>query len=375
VDAREYLLAQAGIYDNKATAPIKSNGAARRPPVLSISDFIGTFTPPEYVIAGILQRRFIYALTGLPGAGKTAIMLSLAAHVALGRNISPEHEVEKGRVLYLAGENPVDIQMRLIAMAQQYDFVPDDAEISIVPGTFLVSEMRDYLDAEVEGIGGVSLVFVDTSSAFFEGEDENSNKQAGDHARMLRELTKLPGEPCVVVACHPVKNASENNLQPRGGGAFLGEVDGNLTAKNDEGSIELHWQGKFRGPDFAPISFKLEQVTHQDLKDRHGRMLPTVIARHLSDVAKENIAAAYDADRMKFMQLIAKYPKASLAELATMMDWLLSGSRPNKLKAQRMASALVKAKAAEKTVQGKLKLTKAGEMAVSDAGSGVSNTR
>jgi hypothetical protein len=334
--------------------------------VLPIKDFIAAFTPPEYVIAGILQRRFIYALTGLPGAGKTAIMLSLAAHVALGRNISPDHEVERGRVLYLAGENPVDIQMRLIAMAQQYDFIPDEVDILIIPGTFPVSEMLGYLDAEVEAMDGVSLVFVDTSSAFFEGEDENSNKQAGDHARMLRELTKLPGEPCVVVACHPPKNASESNLQPRGGGAFLGEVDGNLTAKNDEGSIELHWQGKFRGPDFAPISFELKQVTHQRLKDKRGRLLPTVVARPLSDLAKENISKANNADEDAFLRLIAKHPKASLAELATMMGWLLPGSRPNRGKAQRMANALVKAKMITKGFQGKLKLTKDGEKTVSD---------
>jgi hypothetical protein len=116
----------------------------------------------------------------------------------------------------------------------------------------------------------VSLVLVDTSSAYFEGEDENHNKQAGDHARLLRDLTQLPGGPCAVVACHPPKNANEANLQPRGGGAFIAEMDGNLTAKNDEGSVEFHWQGKFRSPDFAPISFELRQVTHQDLKDQKG---------------------------------------------------------------------------------------------------------
>ena len=166
--AREHLLAQAGIHD-KAKAPAKANGASPPPLVLSIGNFIAAFTPPEYVVAGILQRRFIYALTGSPGAGKTAIMLSLAVHIALGRNISPEHEVEKGRVLYLAGENPVDIQMRLIPMAQQYDFIPDEVDILIIPGTFPISEMHDYLDTEIEAIDGVSLVFVDTSSAFFEG--------------------------------------------------------------------------------------------------------------------------------------------------------------------------------------------------------------
>jgi hypothetical protein len=35
-------------------------------------------------------------------------------------------------------------------------------------------------------------------------------------------------------------------------GAFLAEIDGNLIYKKDDSAIELHWQGKFRGPDFAP---------------------------------------------------------------------------------------------------------------------------
>jgi AAA domain len=287
--AREDLLAQAGIHD-KAKAPAKGNGAAPLPLIQSSGAFVAGFTPPEYIIAGILQRRFIYSFTGQTGGGKTAIMLTLAVHVALGRNISPQHEVEKGRVLYLAGENPLDVQMRWIAMAQQFDFDPADAEVYFIPGAFHISAARDYLKAEIEALGGVALVLVDTSTAYFEGEDENHNKQAGDHARLLRELTDLPGGPCVVVACHPPKNAGENNLQPRGGGAFIAEMDGNLTASNDAGSVEFHWQGKFRGPDFQPIAFQLQQITHQDLKDRRGRLLPTIVARHLSDDAKEDIA-------------------------------------------------------------------------------------
>jgi RecA-family ATPase len=243
--AREELLAQAGIDDEAWVTPAKGNGAAHLPLIQSSAVFVASFKAPEYIIAGILQWRFIYSFTGQTGAGKTSIMLSLAAHVALGRNISPQHEVEKGRVLYLAGENPVDVQVRWIAMAQQFDFDSDDTEVYFIPGAFVISEALDYLEAEVEAIGGVSLVLVDTSSAYFEGEDENSNHQAGAHARRLRSLTDLPGGPCVVIACHPPKNASDSNLQPRGGGAFIAEMDGNLTAKNDEGSIELHWQGKF----------------------------------------------------------------------------------------------------------------------------------
>ena len=351
--------------DLKAADKPAANGGARPPAVLSSAEFVAGFTPPEYIIAGILQRRFIYSLTGATGAGKTAIMLSLASHVALGRNISPQHEVERGRVLYLAGENPVDVQMRWIAMAQQFDFEGQDVEVYFISGTFRISDMREHLESEIAAIGGVALVLIDTSTAFFEGEDENSNTQAGTHARMLRELTDLPGGPCVVVACHPPKSASDGNLQPRGGGAFIAEMDGNLTARNDDGSVEFHWQGKFRGPDFAPFSFELQQVTHQLLKDQRGRSLPTIIARHLSDTAKESIAKANDASQIELLKLIAKHPKASLTDLANMLGWKMKDGQPYKMRAKRGIAELQKAKLIKK-VFGKWELTKDGEKAATE---------
>src|SRR6516162_7113707 len=89
--------------------------------IQSSAEFTASFVPPDPLIAGILQRRFIYALTGHTGRGKTAIALLLAAHVALGQRLG-ELEVEKGRVLILAGENPTDAKMRWIAMGQQMQF-------------------------------------------------------------------------------------------------------------------------------------------------------------------------------------------------------------------------------------------------------------
>ena len=62
----------------------------------------------------------------------------------------------------------------------------------------------------------------------------------------------------------------DDNLVPRGGGAYLNEVDGNLTAQNTSHVVELPTQGKFRGADFAPIMFQLKTVTHDRLKDTKG---------------------------------------------------------------------------------------------------------
>ena len=77
----------------------------------------------------------------------------------------------------------------------------------------------------------MSLLIIDTSAAYFEGDDENSNVQLGGHASGLRELS-LPGGPTTIINCHPTKNATDDNLVPRGGGAFLAEVDGNLVCTN-----------------------------------------------------------------------------------------------------------------------------------------------
>jgi predicted ATP-dependent serine protease len=94
---------------------------ADKPLIKTSAEFVADFTPPDYVLDGILQRRFCYSLTGKTGAGKTAILLRTSAHVWLSQLLG-EREVAQGRVLYFAGENPTDIQMRWIALAQQMGF-------------------------------------------------------------------------------------------------------------------------------------------------------------------------------------------------------------------------------------------------------------
>ena len=56
----------------------------RGPRLMSSAAFITGFMPPDYLIDGILQSRFIYAFTGRTGEGKTSVRLRLAAHVAQG---------------------------------------------------------------------------------------------------------------------------------------------------------------------------------------------------------------------------------------------------------------------------------------------------
>src|SRR5262245_61063563 len=119
--------------------------------IQSSAKFVSRFVPPDYLIDGLLQRRFLYSLTGRTGSGKTAITLLLAASVALGKPIG-KYAVEKGRGVYLAGENPDDARMRWIAMAEQLDFDINAIDVHFVPGAFKISELAAVLETEVRNL-------------------------------------------------------------------------------------------------------------------------------------------------------------------------------------------------------------------------------
>jgi hypothetical protein len=335
--------------------------------IRSSAQFTGSFVPPDPLISGILQRQFIYALTGHTGRGKTAIALLFAAHVALGRRLG-DLDVEKGRVLVLAGENPTDAKMRWIALSQQMHFDRNTIDVHWIEGTLKFSESIEQIRREVGQLGGVDLVVVDSSAAFFEGDDENSNAQAGAHARRLRALTTLAGGPCVLVLCHPPKNGGEDNLQPRGGGAYVAEIDGNLTVTKDDMAVELHWQTKLRGPDFAPVNFMLRSVTHEELKDTKGRLISTIVAEHLSDIAQEEMANASRHDEDMALKIVEERPRVSLRELAVALGWTKDG-KPSRSKAQRVLGRLQRDKLIKKD-RGRYEVTEKGRKALKQEGTG-----
>jgi hypothetical protein len=349
----------------RSTAPESKTNNEEEVPAVTIrssKEFVAGFVPPDYVVVGLLQRRFFYSLTGQTGAGKTAITLMLAACAALGRPFAGR-QTKKVRVLYLAAENADDVRMRWIAFARCFDFEVDSIEVYFVAGVFSLSKSMKLLRAEAERQGGkFGLVIVDTGPTFFEGKEENENKQLGDHARLLRGLCEtIPGGPSVVANCHPTKGATADQLIPRGGGAFLAEVDGNLSCSKNDSTVELHWQGKFRGPDFAPTYFMVKTVTDPKLKDSDGGLIPTVIAEHITERAKEDIAAAGKVDEDKVLSLIAANAQASQSSIAIAMGWKLHSGEPHKVKAGRCIAALKASKLIKETRAGRYRLTPEGE--------------
>jgi hypothetical protein len=312
--------------------------------IISSSQFVENFVPPDYLLDGIMQRRFVYSMTGLTGAGKTAIALRFTAHVALGLELCGR-QVEQGKVLYFAGENPDDVRGRWIKLCEEMQVDPAMEQVYWREGTISLTQygsLRNDLKNESFTTGPFALVVIDTATAYFDGKDENDNVQAGAYARLLRSLNTLAGGPAVLVTTHPPKNAPPENLLPRGGGAFLNEMDGNFTCVKREKITDLHWLGKFRGPDFAPIPFLLTPGTSERLKDSKGRSIWTVTARPLGqeERAVHDAADARNEDRV--LQVIVDHPEYSLADMAKALGWHYSTGAPDKSKVDRAAHALEK---------------------------------
>ncbi len=335
--------------------------------IQSSAEFVGGFVPPDPLIEGLLQRRYVYSMTGPTGSGKTCVALLIAAHAALGRPLDGK-EVEKVRVLFFAGENPDDVRMRWIKLCEEMGQDPGNMDVFFLPGTPPISSeaIRKRIDAEAEKCGPFGLLIVDTSAAYFPGDDENSNAQLGAHARNLRSFVDLPGRPTVLVTCHPTKNPDMSNLLPRGGGAFLNEMDGNLVAINNSSIVTMHWHGKFRGADFEPMSFRLQSGAMARLRDRKGRPIFTVTAASISEAEKGGVEDVVRKRQDELLVLLQKQPALSLAKMAEALGWKDGKGQPNKTLANRMLGDLIRDRLVVRK-RGRIGLTTAGEKAAKEA--------
>ena len=75
-----------------------SKQSSHAPPlqIQSSAEFINDFVPPDYLIDWLIQRRFIYSMTGPTGEGKTSVALLLALLVDRGWPLDGR-EIERAR--------------------------------------------------------------------------------------------------------------------------------------------------------------------------------------------------------------------------------------------------------------------------------------
>lgn len=253
-----------------APQPVKPTPQAIADFRIDTSDeFLADLAPLEYLIDGILPRGVVYSLTGHAGHGKTTLAIQFALSVALGEEFHGK-ECAQGTVLILAGENPYNVKWQYAAALAARDI--ERADIHFIQGRFSIDQWTEVLRAKMATLPNLKLVIVDSLQAFFEGDNDNDNSQMVTMAHKVREMGDVASRPAMLIIAHPAgKTPTKDNLVPRGGGAFLNEIDGNLTVWSQDGSQQtLHHSQKFRGAGFDPLEWvmQIHEFSHlTDVKD------------------------------------------------------------------------------------------------------------
>ena len=294
------------VFDKNYEPPPKGNG--RREPfikdkpkaddkplppsiVCGAGTFMSTYTPISYTAEGMLPSGFFYALTAKTGAGKTAFAQAVTFAVTMNRPNIIGAEVAPGRVAYVTLENPIDFKMKLAVGCYVHGISWDEIEprLAVIEGRDTPEQIVEGLKLDAEANGSFQHVNIDTLQAGFSAAGAgkfNDNESILAYVMRLRALTGLPGQPSVLVLCHPTKNATEDDLLPYGGGATVNEIDGNLTLWKSA-QIKLHHTDKLRGPTFEPKYFRIEKCSCPDIVDNKGRQILLPVMRPCTETDAE----------------------------------------------------------------------------------------
>lgn len=281
----------------------------------SSASFLADLRPLEYLIDGILPTGVAYSLTGFPGHGKTTLALQFALSVALGEPFA-DRATSKGSVLILAGENPYNVKWQYAAALAARNITPAEADIHFIQGRFSIKQWTEVLRAKLAAMPTLKLIIVDSLQAFFEGDNDNDNTQMVEMAHALRGIADVPQRPALLIIAHPAgKLPSKENIVPRGGGAFLAEIDGNLTVWSQDASQQtLHHSPKFRGAGFDPIEWVMQVHEFSHLTDVHGTPLKLPVSRPEMTIERANREAAADGILRQYLHTVEAGAPMSVRE-------------------------------------------------------------
>jgi hypothetical protein len=253
--------------------------------IYGVNEFIEAAKAPEFIVEKVIQRGQIYSFTAKWGHGKTALGLTWAVHIAAGRDFAG-FKTLRSRALYLAGENPADVQLRVISICREFDIDPKELDgwLYFSDKAFPINQASvcDYFIQEIKRLieASIDLIFVDTGMAHSEVDEENANGKMHKVAVAMRDLAINLDGAGLVVFMHPTQGANAETLRSRGGGAFAGQIDVELLAWQDAGTRQIKFwhSSKFRGGGFEPVYFDLKRIELDGYDDNFGNKAISVVA-------------------------------------------------------------------------------------------------
>lgn len=250
------VVASQPIEGDDAPLPFIPETAGRRKVELLTTAMCAARPPRRQIVKKVIGKGDHVEVVGPPGCGKSVLLPSIALAIATGRQ-ALGRRTKRGRVLYIAAEDPVGLQARVAALHVQSS-IPAWVPFRVLPapGWNLFGEPSDELDAVCSIVDGLqpSIVVVDTLSAAAPGLRENDSDSMDQVVRAIRRMTEIG--PAVLVAHHVTK---DGGTSPRGHGRLVGDADVVLTVEGSGlGPRTVKTTKNRNGPCDLDYSFEIE---------------------------------------------------------------------------------------------------------------------
>ncbi|MGR9189933.1 AAA family ATPase [Rhizobium leguminosarum] len=312
-------------FGPRPDAPPVGSGKGRRrrerpyQGLVSTQKFMERMRPPDYLIDGLLLKGCTFTLTGPTGHGKTLVALLMAIRISRGEWFCGR-KCRKGPVAFFAAENPDNVRIQFFALCVEMGIEPETVDIRWHDGLFNLDTAVAAVRSDLAQCPDLAFCAFDSLQAFFQGDDDNANMAMLDLALDFRDLTAAhPNRPASLIIAHPIKNASKGNLLPRGGSAITNELDGNLTCWADNGIVELHNHGKFRGVPFDPIKMELAVIKPEGLLDARGDQMGCTIVRPLPEGRESEILRQAGNREIAILEAVERSPGINQTALASLL--------------------------------------------------------
>lgn len=186
--------------------------------------------PMEWFVHGVLPKKGLATIYGLPATGKSFLMLDLLFAICKGEEWFGM-KTKQSKVAYINLEDIHGMGNRLHAYQERKGLIPDNDFLNYEIS--LNFKEKDHVEELINSIKeyapNCGLVCIDTLAQSANGIDENSSTDMG---MVIGKLKKLSSElNCLVLIVHHSGKTRESG--PRGHSSLLGAVDCAIEVSSD----------------------------------------------------------------------------------------------------------------------------------------------